>query len=88
MIVFIFLCSISFQFVAEYAQKNLFSSVLSSNVSDNNLHGEILTKHILEVDDKILKEVKGSSDISGLCLDLDEPVDNHLRRYIKIYRQK
>ncbi|KAL4220075.1 Protein phosphatase 1L [Mactra antiquata] len=53
------------EFVAEYAQKNLFSMVLSSNVSDNNLHGEILTKHILEVDDKILKEVKGTSDISG-----------------------
>ncbi|XP_045200837.2 protein phosphatase 1L-like [Mercenaria mercenaria] len=52
-------------FVAQYAKEKLFSMVLS-NVNDNDEeHGEILTKQILEVDEEILQHVKQQADISG-----------------------
>jgi hypothetical protein len=54
------------QFVAQYAKDNLFSMVLS-NVNDNDEeHGEILTKQILEVDEQILQQTKKQDDLSGM----------------------
>lgn len=52
-------------FVAQYAKDNLFPMVLSSVTENDEEHGEILTKQILQVDDQILKATKDTEDISG-----------------------
>lgn len=59
--------------MAEYAKENLFPMILS-NIKENEVEFEqVLTKQFLDVDDKIMREVKQKMDISGIFSRLFQP---------------